>query len=75
MVWMCAERKRVWGELAAWHLAGVVARMPLTAVDLDPKEINPYRAPEPEREDVRKAREFIAKRMWAALARNKCGGG
>lgn len=44
---MAGGRKRVMGELAAWHLAMLVARLPFTAKLLDPDQINPYRVERP----------------------------
>lgn len=52
LVWMAEERKRVWGELAAWHLAGLVARLPFTAQALDPSKINPYGRERPQSEKL-----------------------
>lgn len=54
---MADERKRVAGELTAWHLAGLVARLPLTAQVLNFQEINPYGGPRPKN---KKLEELIA---------------
>ena len=64
---MYAERRRVWGELAAWHLAGVVAYLPFTGKELDVQGIHPYPGDEAEDEGLAAAKAFIAKRKWAAL--------
>lgn len=72
--WMATERRRVWGLLTAWHLAGVVGAMPFTGVKLDPNEINPFKGHEPEDPGVTRIKEFIAKRRWAALVAAARGG-
>ncbi|AMV29287.1 hypothetical protein VT84_33135 [Gemmata sp. SH-PL17] len=39
---MVGARKRVDGQLSAWHLAGIVGFMPFTGKALDPEQINPF---------------------------------
>lgn len=69
---MATERKRVMGELAAWHLAGVGALMPFVNAKLSPQQINPYRVVDPAaRRRIEAVRAFIAARGMAALG----GGG
>jgi hypothetical protein len=69
---MTRERKRVLGELAAWHLAGVAGCMPFVHARLDPAAINPYRdrAAGLSRQ-VEKVRAFIAARGLAAFCRGE----
>lgn len=43
MLWAAEGHRHFAGELAAWHLAGIVAHLPLTGRVLDPAQINPYR--------------------------------
>lgn len=74
LAWMAAERKRVMGELAAWHLAGVGAIMPFVNAKLDPQAINPYRGGQRMARKVQEVREFIASRGLAALAGSDAGG-
>jgi hypothetical protein len=64
---MYGERRRVMGELAAWHLAGVVGFIPFTGKELSVQEIHPYKGDEPEDEGVARIKAFIARRRWAAL--------
>lgn len=67
---MAAEKRRVMGLLAAWHLASVVAFLPfVNKTDLDANEINPFRGAEPEDEGVARAKRFIASRRWRAVAK------
>lgn len=66
---MAAERKRTWGLLAAWHMAGVLARMPFNALQIDPHEVNPFKGDEPEDPGLARIKAFIKRRMWAAATR------
>lgn len=70
LAWMAGERRRVWGELAAWHLAGVALFMPFVNAKLDPAEINPYKGNEPEDPGVARIKAFIKKRAWLAATRS-----
>lgn len=64
---MAQARKRHEGELAAWHVAQIVARLPFTAVALDPTAINPYRgAPAPHREPT-ESEVRLRRRQWRGL--------
>jgi hypothetical protein len=63
---MAAERKRVWGQLAAWHVSQVLAHMPFTAAAYEPDEINPYKGDRPEDPGLARIKAFIARRRWAA---------
>jgi hypothetical protein len=64
---MAAERKRVWGELAAWHLAGVVGHMPFVNATLRPQEINPYRPRAGISPRLAAARAFVAEVAFKAM--------
>ncbi len=69
LAWMAAARKRVDGQLSAWHLAGVVGFMPLTGKVLDPERINPFGAAGSSESQQRIAdvKAFIDARGVAAL--------
>lgn len=67
LAWMVAERKRVMGELAAWHLAGVGALMPFVNAKLSVQSINPYGGPSETAKKIESVRAFIASQAWAAL--------
>lgn len=61
LVWMAREHKRSTGELAAWHVSQIVARIPFGgATNLDPEKINPYGIQRP------KSAELIALEKWKA---------
>lgn len=64
---MAAERKRVMGELAAWHLSGVAAVMPFVNAKLNPKAINPYRRADAMAKKLAEVRQFIASAGLAAM--------
>lgn len=68
LTWMCAEKKRVMGELAAWHLAGVALLMPFVNAKLNVQQINPYKGETRQSSQVEAVRAFIAARGLAALA-------
>lgn len=68
---MARERQRSAGELAAWHVAMIVARIPLSGEVLDPAQINPYRAERPKCEALRKLEEWQARRAWRAMFKAK----
>ena len=63
---MAAERKRVMGELAAWHAAMIVVFMPFTGKVLSPSAINPY-ADRKVSAKIAAVRAFIAVQGIAAL--------
>jgi hypothetical protein len=65
---MAAERRRIWGLIAAWHLTGVVAFMPFVNVKLDPEETNPFKGNKPEDPGLARIKAFIERRKWAAIA-------
>lgn len=44
---MARAKKEQWGELAAWHAAEIIRRLPFTGANLNPAEINPYRGAAP----------------------------
>ncbi|VTR92819.1 unnamed protein product [Gemmata massiliana] len=71
LAWMAAGRKRVDGQLFAWHLAGVVGFMPLTGKVLDPERINPFGTgaggTAEGRREIDRVRDFISARGIAAL--------
>lgn len=69
LTWMCAERKRVMGELAAWHLSGVALYMPFVNAKVDPNAINPYRAGPPASAAVQRVKAFIAQVGFEVMAR------
>ena len=66
---MAGARKRVDGQLFAWHLAGVVGHMPLTGRVLDAERINPFggTVSAAARERIDQVKAFIAGRGLAAL--------
>jgi hypothetical protein len=64
---MASERRRFLGELAAWHAAEIIRRLPLTAEALDPDRINPYRVEPPVTEAMRRLEEWRAKRRWKVM--------
>lgn len=66
LAWMCAERKRVWGELAAWHLSGVVMYMPFVNARLSVQQVNPYGGGKCSA-GVQRVKDFIAAQGIAAL--------
>jgi hypothetical protein len=61
---MAAEAKRHRGELAAWHVAQVVARLPFTGEVLDPRQINPYREQTPPSDAAVRLERWMKKRKW-----------
>ncbi|VTR96046.1 unnamed protein product [Gemmata massiliana] len=68
---MATARKRVDGQLSAWHLAGIVGFMPLTGKFLNPNAINPFGdgaggTAEGQRE-IDRVREFIRSRGIASF--------
>lgn len=69
LCWAARERRRFDGELAAWHVAEIVARMPFGAVRLNPSEINPYRVVMP------KSAKRIELENWQARARARIAQG
>lgn len=42
---MAAEARRQRGELAAWQMSEIVARIPFAGPPPDPQAVNPYRPP------------------------------
>jgi len=64
---MAQEKKRVMGELAAWHLAGVAAVMPLVNARLNPQSINPYRRASKMARKLAEVRAFISSAGLAAM--------
>lgn len=71
---MAAERKRVMGELAAWHVAQVVARIPFAGAPPDPATINPYREQRPPTEAQLRLERWKKKRKWVGFLRAISGG-
>jgi hypothetical protein len=67
LTWMYQEKKRVEGELTAWMVSMICAHMPFVNARLNPRSINPYRAPGAARK-IEEVRNFIAMRGLAALA-------
>ena len=65
---MASERKRVWGELAAWHMAHIVARLPFTAQVIDFREINPYGKPKPPNPELDRLIAWKNQQKMKALA-------
>ncbi len=63
---MCAEKKRVAGELAAWHLAGIAMLMPFVNAKLSVAAINPY-GPGKDSAKVQAVKDYIAAQGIAAL--------
>jgi hypothetical protein len=55
------------GECAAFTASVIVANLPITAKWLDPTKINPYRAPAPESEKMRRVKEAISRIAWRVL--------
>lgn len=66
---MATERRRFLGELTAWQVAQIVARIPFTGVALDPAKINPYRQHVGESPAMERLRKWQAKRRLTVLAR------
>lgn len=70
LAWAAREKRRFLGELAAWHMAEIVRRIPFASRDpIDPNEANPYRIVRP------KSSKLIALEEWQAkqLARARVG--
>lgn len=69
LFWMVKAKLRTMGDLAAWHVAHILARMPITAVALDPREINPYRFGESKAttEAMEKLKAWQARRIWQVM--------
>ena len=61
---MAGERKRVWGELAAWHMAELIRRVGGEVIDV--AGTNPYREPDPPEVEAVKAKED-KRQFWAKL--------
>lgn len=59
---MAGERKRVAGELAAWHIAMIAG---MFGTQLSPTDLNPYRVVS-EKEQAARAKQEKAK-FWANL--------
>lgn len=57
------------GELAAWEVSQIVARIPWTGVALDPDKINPYRQQAPESPAMARLKKWQARRQLTVLAR------
>lgn len=70
LAWAARERQRFSGELAAWHLAEIVCRIPFgDPKRLDVAAINPYRAkPKPKSEKLIALEEWQAKQLARARA-------
>lgn len=66
---MAGERKRVMGEIFAWHLAGVVGHMPFTARALNPADINPYKGVRRDSPQLARIKAVIASMTLRAIAR------
>lgn len=66
---MADGKRKFSGDLAAWHVAMICARMPFTAVALDPMAINPYRSGKPSGKSSAMAEleKWQSRRMWAAM--------
>jgi hypothetical protein len=60
LVWMAEGR----GLLTAWHLSGLVARLPLTGADLSPAAINPFRLSRAADRAIEEIRAWRARRAW-----------
>jgi hypothetical protein len=74
LVWAAREKRRLAGELAAWHLTEIAARIPFTGGKrIDPAAINPYRtvtATNPENSQRR-----VELETWQAEARVRLAAG
>lgn len=67
LVWMAESKRKLCGHLAAWHVAMILARMPFTAVALDPAAINPFRDKSqstPESTAMADLQRWKANRRW-----------
>jgi hypothetical protein len=65
------------GELAAWHMAEVVARIPFAPAPPDPNQVNPYReqvAPTPGQVRLEKWKRRRRFRAWVDGLRPKLKG-
>jgi len=69
LVWMATSRRRQMGELAAWCVCWIIARMPLTGTVLDPLTINPYATePPPEKsKELAELEAWQAKKKWQII--------
>ncbi|MFO0806034.1 MAG: hypothetical protein U0791_23255 [Gemmataceae bacterium] len=69
LVWAAREKRRFLGELAAWHMAQIAARIPFAGTPPNPTDVNPYRV-------VRaKSKDLIALEEWQQrqIARARAG--
>lgn len=64
---MARARRSFAGELAAWHLAQLVARLPFTAEALVPDQINPYRIEKTPTATLAEIEWRNKRRMWRGL--------
>lgn len=69
LAWGARERRRFAGELAAWHMANIVARIPFAGTPPNPTDVNPYRIVKA------KSKELIELERWQAeqIARARAG--
>lgn len=69
LAWAARERRRFAGELAAWHMANIVARVPFAGTPPNPADANPYRVVKA------KSKELIALEEWQQkqIARARAG--
>ncbi len=68
LAWAARERRRFEGELAAWHMANVVARIPFAGRPPEPGDVNPYRVVRAKSEKLRALEEWQMKAMARARA-------
>ncbi len=62
---MSAEKRRVAGELTAWHLCGVVKL--ISGAALNPSKLNPYRTTKPESAKMARVKAAIQRIAWQVL--------
>lgn len=66
LVWAAREKRRLFGELAAWHLSEIACRIPFGGGKrINPVEANPYRVVKP------KSAKRIALEQWQAEANRR----
>lgn len=63
LAWAARERRRFLGELAAWHMCQVAARIPFAGKPPDPTDVNPYRVVRAKSAKLAALEEWQAKQM------------
>lgn len=68
LAWAAREKRRHEGELAAWHLSGLIAHMPFTAREYQPAAINPYRVAKPKSKALAELEAWQREANWRLRA-------